>query len=289
MSSKQSAVGSNRSSIVDRQWSVASQLRHIVTIYVKLQLLHLRTHLEYGADFLIGIAGVALTHGAGFVFVWTVFQQVPHVAGWTFWEIAFLYALSILPRGLVELLCDGQWNLRKLVNRGEFDRLLVRPISPALQLVTQFSSIHGFGSVLLGGYILLRALGVLNLAWGVGHNALLLATVAGAVVLIGAINFASNCIAFWDPAANSAFPFLIANSLEFVKFPLSLYGWLVQILITWVLPFAFISYYPGLVLLGKSGASPWLGYLAPLAGPVMALLTSRIWGWGIQRYQGVGH
>jgi len=111
---------------------VLSRLAYNARIYGKLQLVHLRAHLEYEADFWIGIVGVVLTHGAGFVFVWAFFSSVPSIAGWGLWDTAFLYALSIIPRGLVEILCDGQWNLRMLVNRGEFDRLLVRPISPAL-------------------------------------------------------------------------------------------------------------------------------------------------------------
>ena len=265
------------------------RLAYVLRIYGKLQLLHLRTHLEYEADFWIGIVGVALTHSAGFIFIWSVFQRVPAVAGWSLWEIAVLYALSIIPRGLVELLCDGQWMLRRLVNQGEFDRLLVRPISPALQVITQISSIHGFGSVLLGATILVRAFGALNLDWNVWRLGFLMLTLLSAVVLLGSINFASNCIAFWDASANSAFPFMVQYSLEFVKFPLSLYGRLIQVLLTWVLPFAFMSYYPGLVLLGRPERVGWLGYGAPPAALAMALVAGLVWRRGLMRYQGVGH
>ena len=51
-------------------------------IYSRLLALHLRTALEYEADFWIGIVGMGLTHVTGFVFVWTFFQNVPVVAGW---------------------------------------------------------------------------------------------------------------------------------------------------------------------------------------------------------------
>ncbi|MFL5806205.1 MAG: ABC transporter permease [Roseiflexaceae bacterium] len=266
-----------------------SRLAYNARIYGKLQLVHLRAHLEYEADFWIGIVGVVLTHGAGFVFVWAFFSSVPSIAGWSLWDTAFLYALSIIPRGLVEILCDGQWNLRMLVNRGEFDRLLVRPISPALQVITQYTSIHGFGSVILGVIILLHAAQQLGLAWSAWHYCFLLVTLLSSVVLISSVNFATNCIAFWDPSATGNFPFMIQNFLEFAKFPLSLYDRFVQVLVTWVLPFAFVSYYPGLVLLGKAGANPWLSYLAPLAGPIAALITAAIWRRGLRRYQGTGH
>src|SRR3954447_5773682 len=186
-------------------------------MYVTFQLVHVHTALTYEADFWIGILGVALTHGVGVIFVWTLFLRVPQVAGWSVWEVAVLYALSIIPRGLTELLCDGQWQLRQLINRGEFDRLLVRPMSPAIQVITQFSSIHGIGSVVLGSVVLGRALSSLELTWGVESWLLLALTLLSGTVLMSALNYATNCQGFWDSGASSSFPFLMQNLAEFAK------------------------------------------------------------------------
>lgn len=258
-------------------------------IYFLLQTVHLRTALTYEADFWIGIVGVALTQGAGIIFVWTIFQHIPSVDGWSLWEVALLYALVVIPRGLVELLCDGMWNLRAMVNRGELDRLLVRPVSPLLQLITQFSSIHGLGSVLLGSVVLAESVYRLQLAWN-GWDVLLLAlTLLNAVLLMGSINLLTNCIAFWDPSASSSFPFLIQNFCDFGKFPLTLYNRLMQFILTWLVPFAFVSYYPGLVLLRRAEASPWLAYGTPLSGPLLLLVAISVWRIGLSRYQGTGH
>ncbi len=267
----------------------AHRIAHAARIYARLQALHLRTFLEYEADFWIGILGTVLTHGAGIVFLWAFFSRVPTVGGWTAWQIAFLYALSIIPRGLVEVLCDGQWQLRALVNTGEFDRLLLRPLSPALQVVAQEASIHGFGSILLGAIVLARASVALHLAWDPARAAYLLAVLGSSVVMIGALNLATNCVAFWEPSATGTFPFLVQNVLELAKFPLTLYGRLVQVLLTWALPFAFVSYYPGLVLLGRPSPMPALGVLAPLSGPAVAIVASLVWRRGVARYQGAGH
>ena len=258
-------------------------------IYFLLQTVHLRAALSYEADFWIGILGVALTQSAGIIFVWTIFQHIPVIDGWSLWEVALLYALVVIPRGLVELLCDGMWQLRALVNRGELDRLLVRPVSPLLQLVTQFSSIHGLGSVLLGGIVLTQSVRNMHLHWGIGDVFLLGVTLVNAVLLMGAINLITNCIAFWDPSASSSFPFLVQSFSDFSKFPLTLYNRLMQFILTWLIPFAFVSYYPGLVLLRRAEASPWLAYGAPLSGPVMVIIAIIVWRIGLLRYQGVGH
>jgi ABC-2 type transport system permease protein len=266
-----------------------TDLLHNLRIYGRLLALHLRAALEYEADFWIGIVGMGLTHVSGFVFVWTFFQNVPTVAGWGLWDTVFLYALSVIPRGLVEIVSDGAWNVRGSVNRGELDRLLVRPLSPLLQILSSLSSIHGLGNVLVGGAILVQAAVALNLSWHIGNLLLLGITLLSAVVMITAISLITNSVVFWEPAATSSFPFLAYQFLEFTKFPLSVYDRFVQLFLTWILPFAFVSYFPGLVLLGKPGVSLWLAYAAPLASLVVGGLAVLIWRWGLSRYQGTGH
>lgn len=261
----------------------------LLRFYVRLQFLQIRIYFEYRADFWIGIFGMLLTQGTGLVFIWVLFQRVPTVGGWSVWEIALLYALAIIPRGLTDFLFNGQWQLRQLVNTGEFDRLLLRPLSPALQVITQACGIQGIGSVALGIVVLVTALQKLNLSWGWWQDGFLLATTVSAVLLISSIDLATNCIAFWDPSASSAFPFSIQYCIEFAKYPVTLYGRLIQIFITWILPFAFVSYYPGLVLLNKAGNLLWPEYVTLLIGPLMALLCAAIWRYGLARYQGVGH
>jgi len=65
-----------------------------------------------------------------------------------------------------------------------------------LQVITMDVSIHGFGSVLLGAAIMLRAARELGLAWSAWQHLFLSATLLSSVLLIGAINLATNCIAF---------------------------------------------------------------------------------------------
>jgi ABC-2 type transport system permease protein len=244
--------------------------------------------LEYEADFWIGIMGVLLKQGAGFAIVWMVFQFIPEVQGWSLWEMAFLYALYVIPIGLVELFYDGQWRLPQLVNSGDLDRILLRPISPALQVITQIASVHGLGSIIIGVSILVRSLNGLQLQWDTWQWILLCITFFSSMIIIGSINFLTNCIVFWEPSQNAAFPMFTYNLTEFAKYPSSLYtGW-IRAVITWMVPVAFVSYYPSTVLLGKPNSSFWLGYASPLIGPIVLLITWRIWQHCLTRYQGTG-
>jgi ABC-2 type transport system permease protein len=260
-----------------------------VRIYLRLQVAHLLARLEYEADFWLGLVGAFLTQFAGVAFAWVLFQQVPTLHGWTLEEVACLYALVLIPRGLVELFCDGSWQLRQLVNSGQFDRLLVRPLPPVLQLMAQASSIHGLGSVLLGAFILFEALSRLGLSLDAARLMLLMGTIAGAATMIAALNLLTNSVAFWELHLSGSFPALALNLAELAKYPMTLYGRFLRLFLTAALPLAFISYYPALILLRKEAPDAWLGWCSPVAGPLFAGVAALFWRAGLRRYQGAGH
>lgn len=265
------------------------RLRRYARLYFKLQLIQLRTAVEYRADFWIGILGATLMHGAGMVFVVALFGQINEIAGWSAWEVAILYGLALIPRGLTELFCDGPWTLRAMINQGDLDRLLVTPAPASLQVATMLASIHGVGQLTLGSVAFWLGASRSGLDWTWWKVAFFVAIVLSSWIMLCAINFLVNLIGFWEPSAQSAIPTAYAMLIDFAKFPLDIYNNAIKVLITVVAPYAFISYFPALVLLDKESAWRWLGLASPLVTIIVILLTSRLWRIGLNRYQGVGH
>jgi ABC-type uncharacterized transport system permease subunit len=68
-------------------WWKPSRIRRLVRLYLRLQLIQLRTVVEYRGDFWIGILGATLMHGTGLVFISALFSRIREIAGWTVWEI----------------------------------------------------------------------------------------------------------------------------------------------------------------------------------------------------------
>lgn len=263
--------------------------RYYGRIYAKLIAVQLRAAVEYRADFWIGVLGAVLTNGIGLVFLSAIFSRIPTIAGWTIWQVAVLYGLTMIAYGVREAAADGVWMLRAQINRGDFDRVLVRPLSPAVQTMTAIASIHGIGNLLLGLTVFVVAARRAGVEWSPWKVLWLIVTIACGVAIVTAISFLANLIGFWEPGTGGSFPFMVANLVEFAKFPLDLYGWGVRFLVTAILPYGFISYYPGLILLDKDTGWRWLGYATPLAAVLIVLVTAWLWRVGLRRYQGVGH
>lgn len=80
---------------------------------------------------------------------------------------------------------------------------------------------------------------------------------------------------------------LAQNVSEFSKYPTSIYGTGLQILITFLLPFAFTSYYPSVFVLGMDNSFVyWGGTL--IATAVCLLITGLFWKYGLSKYQSAG-
>ena len=69
-------------------------------------------------------------------------------------------------------------------------------------------------------------------------------------------------------------------------YPLGLYNTVIKVLITCILPFAFVSYYPATYLLGKEGSN--IALLAPIVMAIIWFVAIKTWGFALKRYKSSG-
>lgn len=269
--------------------AISNTVGFYLNIYWRLIFLHLRSVTEYRLDFWLGVLGAVLVRGSGLIFIWAIFSRIPELGGWTGWEVGVLYAFVLMAGGLREVFCNGPWLLSSTIHNGNFDRLLVRPLPSSLQSITLSSGFDGVGNFLLGLIVLLVSSHVLTLEWTLARVLWTCMSILCATVIVSCIAFVTNLVSFFQSGDSTQLAFLISNLVELVKFPISLYSTLIQIALSTVLPFAYVSYFPTLVLLGKDVPFVWCAYLSPLVAVIAVFISARIWAKAINRYQGAGH
>jgi ABC-2 type transport system permease protein len=265
------------------------QIRHHLRLYCRLQLTHLRVSLEHPANFWIASVAMLLGELTTIGFVGVLFRQAPTIAGWRPWEVLFLYGLITLQTALGGFLCSGFWSIPPYVRSGRLDTVLVRPLSPLLQMATLHLDFRNVGRLVLSAIVLGLSLAHLPLDWKAGRIAFFAASLAGSALLLNALFLLPRCLVFWTMSDTNHIADWLWNFIDFAKYPLSAYTRPLQFLLTWLIPLAFITYYPAAVLLGKPLAQPWVGYLAPCVGPLAALGAVLVWRRGLARYQSAGH
>lgn len=263
-------------------------MRRIWFLYTRFMAQHLKSVLEYQANFVIMLAAAIMTHVPGLVFLWVIFQQVPLIQGWRLEEALFLYAMILFTEGITSFSIEGTWRLSQLVHMGDLDRYLLRPVSPLLQIVGAAVGVHGIGPTLIGVALLWRSLSAAPIAWGLERVALVALLLVSAVVIRAAIIIVSNAAVFWVPGLGVTVAVAVGDIGDFAKYPLSIYALGVQVLITWLLPFAFISFYPAALIFGRPEGQ-LIGWLTPLVAVVCAGLALLIFQAGLRRYESTGH
>ena len=178
--------------------------------HLKLLLLYFaqyaKVRLAYKADFFIAFFSSMAATVLGFGFVLVLFSKIPQLQGWSFYEILFLYAFSLVPLGFFNVV---SWNLYEFgdiyIIQGRFDRILLRPVDTLFQVLFEKFRIESLQEVVTGLLVIEVCAGRLHLAWGTADYFWFALMVAcGAViylaVLLGAYVFLSFRLA---PPADS--------------------------------------------------------------------------------------
>jgi ABC-2 type transport system permease protein len=220
-----------------------------------------------------------------------VLSRYENISGWLFPEIAFLYGLRLMAHVVYLLPLQNLDEFDYMVRSGTFDRYLVRPHNPLIQVLTSRFSVNCLGDVVTALGVLIYASNIADISWTPGHIAFAVAAVIGGGLIEGGLSLGISAFAFrfvevW-PARYLADNLL----LNFGSYPLSVFGAMVQWAFTWLVPVAFIAWVPaGLILSHESGlgVSSTLAWAAPLVGAVWFALGYQLWKRQMRHYSSTG-
>lgn len=277
--------------------ATASRIGRPVALYARCLAVQIKAVLEYQADFWILMMSSVLMNLVGFVFLWTIFSKIPDVNGWSFWQVVVIYALVIVAEGVGSLFFEGAWNLSFLVNRGELDFMLLRPMSPIAQVMSSAVGMNGLGNLLLGGTLIGLSLSHLEVHWSAARIALALVLLVSAIAVKIGLNLATNASAFWIQSPFGAFSYSMHQLGDLARYPITIYAFAVQALITVAIPFAFISFFPAAAVFSKGGWHPggvdlplrWIGLATPLVAAYCLWMGVYLFRRGLRRYESAGN
>lgn len=257
-------------------------------LYVMFVTQYLKMLMEYKADFLIGILGFLFTQGSGIAFIWLVFQKIPHLNGWDFHQVVFIYGFAQLPRGLDHLLTDNLWLLSgQIIVRGEFDRYLLRPVNPLFQVVAERFQFDALGELLVGILLVGMALPYAHISITPFKALIFVVVILAGTVIYTSVKLFFASMALWIQFSQ-AILFMNYQLSNFAKYPLSIYNKVVRGILTFVIPFGFTAYYPAGYFVDKVNLAHALwGTLA--AAALSFAVAYMTWLKGLKSYQSVGN
>lgn len=243
--------------------------------------------MEYKGDFVVGIIGFLLAQCSNLLFLWIIFSQIPDLMGWTVNEVIFIYGFSLIPKGIDHLFFDNLWSIGHFtVRKGDFDKYLTRPINTLFHVMVEKVQIDALGEFIMGVALVCVTLPTLAIEWSVIKVVLGLVSIFFATFIYTGIKTATAAIAFWSKrSGNVIYMFYMVN--DFAKYPATIYNNAVKWIITYIIPFAFTSYYPALYIL--TGENPLYNVgMTVLISVVLMAIGIFVWNRGIRAYESAG-
>jgi len=287
VNSRQSTVNSPGSSPADCRLSTVDSFRRHLRLFRLYFVQYAKARLEYRADFFSSVLASFLGTLASFSFLLIVFSRAPAVTGWTFEEMVFLYGFSLVPLGVFNLF---SWNLYQFADRylieGRFDRVLLRPVSSLFQVLFESFRLESLQETATGLVAIVWAGRRLGLAFGPADVVLfVLWAFCGAAIYL-AIFIGLTATSFWIEDRIGISP-PVFNLMQFGRYPLTIYDAWVRFALSFVIPFAFASFYPTARFLHRPEFLREF-WAVPLVAAATAALALSLWKLGVSRYHSTG-
>lgn len=240
----------------------------------------LRAEFQYRTNVITGIVGSILYQLTSFLTVWIIVDQFNTLAGWSLSEIMLLYGMRMMAHGVFYATTSQIFELDRLIVNGEFDRYLLRPIPPLIQVLVRKVRVNAFGD-LLGGAALLAAAGYRSdIDWSFTAVIMLTAAIIGGALVEGATQIVLSSLAFRFLRIYALQSIVSQLFNVYGNYPFPIFPRLLQYVLTFALPIAFVAYLPASIILDRSSelhVAEWLAWGTPVIGLVFFILAIRVW------------
>jgi ABC-2 type transport system permease protein len=216
------------------------------------------------------------------------FQRFPNIGGWSLYEVALCYSVIHIAFSLSECFARGFDSFSSIVINGDFDRILVRPLSTVLQVLGSKFEFTRIGRLAQSIIVLIFALININMDWNIFKViTLLLMIISGIFIFVG-IYMLGAALCFWTIEGLEVINIFTDGGREMSQYPLSIYKEWVRQFFTFVIPFGTVNYLPLMFILGKNNATSIDYMFIPLAGVLFIIPCLFVWRFGVKHYKSTG-
>lgn len=250
-----------------------------------------RGQLQYRTSFVLQVLGNLLVHGAELIALLALFDTFDQLGDWRTGEVAFLYAVTYVSFAIAQIAATGFHGFSRMIVRGEFDRVLTRPINPFLQIMASDMNLRHLGGLLQGFVAFAFALNLVDIDWTAGKVLYLPVFILSAGALYLMLFTLEATLCFWTTESNEAVNAVTYGGRTLAVYPLSIYDvWLRQFFL-FIVPLGFVIFLPATYVLEKPlpfGFPAWTQFIAPVVTLVFAYAAARLWRLGISKYRSTG-
>jgi ABC-2 type transport system permease protein len=260
-------------------------------LYRRLVGSRVRSQMQYKTSFVLQAIGNFGTNVVELAAIFILFRHFDSMGGWTVGDVAFLYGLSAISFACADAIASGFSTFSLQIVRGEFDRVLVRPVAPFLQVLAADFQMRRVGRLLQGVIAFALALRLTDVQWSPGRLLFLPVVLFSAIVLFTALFTLEATMCFWTTQSTEVVNAFTYGGTTLAQYPLHVFDVWLRRLFLFVVPIGFVIFEPATYLLDRPdplGLPPICRFLAPVFAVVFALAAGGLWRFGVAHYRSTG-
>lgn len=260
-------------------------------VYLSLISAAIRSQLQYRISFALDVIGMFLVTFLDFVAVLVIFHNVPQLGTFTVAEVAFIYALSAMSFALAEFVVGHLDALSELVRTGSFDVMLARPRGTLFQVLASDFRMRRLGQLFQGAVVFVYAVTALDIPWNAARAAMVFVTVLSGAAIFSAVWVLVICVVFWAVEGRETASAFTYGGQFLTQFPIDVYSQWLRRFLAYLVPMAFVAYFPSLYLLDKEdplGLPSFLSFSSPVVAALAALVAGAGWRFAVRHYRSAG-
>jgi ABC-2 type transport system permease protein len=238
--------------------------------------------MEFRFDFFFRVGMDTLWYSHHLAFFWILYRHTPLLGGWTVDQMyVFAGGVFLMDAVQMTMVSNNTWMLPIIVNKGDLDYYLVRPVSSLFFLSLRDFAANSFINLLMAIGLLSWALARYPGPLGAGAIAMFIGLLLMGTLLHVALHMIFIIPVFWMHASGGLRE-LFWSLDRYTQRPHGIFtGWVRKMLVS-LLPFALIVSYPTMALFD---GLTW-SLFAHMAGVTAAAFLFMVWLWtrGLKAY-----
>ncbi|MBQ7240118.1 MAG: ABC-2 family transporter protein [Bacilli bacterium] len=248
--------------------------------------MHIKVYLEYKINFILTMLAQVLILGTELFTVYTLFDKFELLEEFNINYLFLVFSVNWLGFSLAETFARGFDEFKKLMKKGGFDILLIRPRNILLQMLGNDIAFHKIGRIIASLFLLIRSIIILIPNITIDKILLIIFMVLGDAIIITSLFLFGAFFVFFTVEGLEFINVFTNGSKQVNEYPISIYHKAIGIIFTFVIPIALCNYYPVEYLLGTN--TNIYMFLMPFSSLILLGISVFVFNLGLHKYSSTG-
>ena len=258
----------------------------MVKLYFESLKQHFKKEIEYKASFILNFIGQIFVYFTYYFIIIALFGKFSNIKGFTLYEILLCFSIINFGYSFNETFFRGVDRFEDLIINGTLDRLFLRPQNILFQVMCQEVELSKISRIIQSIIIMILSLIKLNITWNIEKLILLFLMLLGSILIFFSIFVLMASYCFITIQGLEVKNLFTDGGKHVAQYPIGIFNKSFIFIFTFIIPYAFVNYYPLLYFLDKS--KNILYYFSPLLIIIYLIPSILLFKLGLKKYNSVG-